>query len=456
MSYQLNASTRALLVSLGIGSEHFDNEQTMAKILKTLNAMPQTQQAMADQAALDARLIEAVSHRDVAQTEALLAQGASPGDEFNGAFELAARLGEPALARALVKSAFLAGRPIDLYNTLSQEPEAGNWSLLRALCEYLDQDQLYRAAYHAQRGGAGAAEYRFLLEAAEERSLDQWRERAQSGLLALWDRRVKGQYETACDQLGVPAWSKACAESIGDRAAQASVRLDGPGADREPESGVEARRHRDHALSLPSETLLMDRAFFTFWAQELQSPGLAEDLADLNLFRSEWSATASAFPKLVSLWESAREEPANAPLFAAAIRNANAQRFAPFIMAWGAHSAFTALHAKAMPEAIEACLIDRLNIGALCANIDYGSFNARMAAVAVACRQAGRMDDDATLIARARLCDLSASPALWAQITEPPFGAELRGAQEYFEAQALAIELTRSLPPGSAAPRPRV
>lgn len=378
--------------------------------------------------------------------------------------ERAIAMGWPGLAMAMVEARKAGG--MDAGSALAVSGEIDRLDSFEALSAGCGRFDLLRCAYKSRRagplGGPGAVHAQ-AIERAGRLRLGEWEAACQEGLASRWAARPKMAYESACESWGVPLWSANAAGSVGGES-QRGLGIEALhvlGAQELPffTLGVECMAHEGSALGLPEETLLWSQADVQslsaetarqgsapFWRGDLLAPMLAG-----------WEAARIYLPRAASLASGVRKDGSGglAERFAKDIVELGIQRWAPFMLAWSVHGPFGPAEAKAFEPVLRACVIDASNVGLVAANIDYGSFNARVAVIAVAARQAGAMDDAASAVVAARLHDMAQDPVLSSRFSNLNFGAEMSQAWRFFQAQGCRLEMGAAAQPAMGKARAR-
>lgn len=373
----------------------------------------------------------------------LLHMGADPGDCDSGAFASALASGQTGAAALLQRFAESEGRDIGFASAFRQVCDNGEWGMAKALAPFAEEGHFLSAAYGARREGHAEEDFAFLFDGAQAAARAQWELASKEGLSRRWRDRPRGAYEAMADALAAPVWACSCAPPAASLIAGDPKRVAFDG----PQSAPEWRPRESRALGLPSETLLADELFFEFWERDLRAQGDAGGLRGLQDFHAEWGRAERSLKRLLSLNDSVRSSARSRSQLAALIQDLQIQRVAPFILVWGAHTAFTADNAKALEPVLRACNIDLACAGFLCANLEYGSFNARVARLLLSCHPLGVVSPEATLLIHARFCDLASTPNLRSRLDSASFSSEIKQAAAYFAAQAEALEIAQAAPP---------
>lgn len=352
--------------------------------------------------------------------------------------------GWPNLAVAMINGSKAGSMDMEAALAIASEVDRlDSFEVLSAECDRFD---LLRCAYkakHARGGRPGGEVYGQALERAGRLRLEEWRGACQEGLASRWMARPKMAYELACERWGIPLWSANAAGSMAPESEGAF------GAGRGSLDGVESMARHGSALGLPEETLLWSQADVESLAAEGARRG-ADPLWRADLLApmlAGWEAARAYLPLAASLAQCIPGDASGrlAANFAKDVVGLGLRRWAPFMLAWSAHQPFGEKEAKAFEPVLRVCVVDASNVGLVAANIDYGSFNARMAVIAVAARQMGAMDDAATAVVGARLADLAGTPERAALFADPPFGAEMRQAWAFFHAESCRLEMGAEL-----------
>lgn len=395
--------------------------------------------------ALTLNLQLAAAAGDEARCAELLRQGAHPGDYSEGAFCEALEAGHSGCATLICEFAGARGVDLEIGEALRALAEIGDWDTARALMRFAHKEELYRAAYGAQYEDHELSEYQFLIDEARLRERSEWSEASSQGLFRRWSDRPLGAYEALVAEIGAPVWACAAAEPASEL----------PGGGSEPIARPESRPHEGRALGLSEETLLVDSLFFESWEAELrrEAPERLDEFLD---FKAEWRRCESALPRLLGAFEKADKTPEAASKFAKMAQTLSIARMAPFFLVWGEHAPFDQRRAEKLLPVVDACQIDKTNAGFFCANLGYGSFNARVARMLMVCHAQGRLDDDATALIDARFSDLLSAPAVADRlIGGGPFASEIKEAANYFKVHAEALCIQEAALPGSAPARGR-
>lgn len=372
-------------------------------------------------------------------------------DELTAAFERACDAGMARLARAMLLA--LPEPELDRQNAFSAVAESFDPELLGAVVDLPDEEELWRMAYKASRaldyqteaepGESQACGFlQALVGRARELRRADWAgaRREPGGLAGRWARRARGRYEATCEELGVPLWSASAAPCALDKGRSLQSWVDmsrGDGWEGAPETMEE----RGWALDQPEEVLLWGPEAVEAWSAEiaLHPEALAWRSADFEEMAASWGRTRAMLPwirKEVSLCrkEEGRER---AGEVARRMVEAGAERWIPFVLAWADHRGFEDGDALRFGPMLDASRVDLCNVGMVAANIDYGSFNARLARVAEEVRRRGGMDDASAQVVHARWEDLFADKTWQAFFERSSFQGDFLASRAFFEGEAI-------------------
>jgi hypothetical protein len=357
------------------------------------------------------------------------------------------------LALAMIQEDKAGGMELDV--ALDHACESGIYDSYQTLSAPCDRYELLRGAYRAQCGarlardeGAPTDDFSSIIRDAIARAdhlrMIEWDQAREEGLDKRWSARPRLGYEQSCEAWSVPLWSASAAEPILSEELPDQTKIQSVHA----LGDVESITQHGSALDLPSDFLLWGpadvRSLVSECAQRnddaLWRPELLVDMAD------SWRVARKHIDSIKSAVERAHDGRApDAQKLAAKIEKLGIQRWAPFLLAWCAHRAFNESTAKMFEPALRACVIDMSNVGLVAANIDYGSFNARVAVIAMSIRSLGGMDDAAACVISARLEDMASNPVLAKKFVEMPFGPELSKARQYFAAESCRVDMEKDV-----------
>lgn len=249
-------------------------------------------------------------------------------------------------------------------------------------------------------------------------------------------------YDQYCKQLQMPIWARLMHYNTQELSVFSLLNADQDSliSDSPPNPYREtALIHESYALDESSEVLLLTPQYFQFWTQELASDNSDEakrELAKLCELEQEWQPLHDHFSDLVSRFRLAEDNPEAIEAFATHLKTFNAPRLSLFFLLWGEHRAFTVARDAALYAPIlEICKMDTINGSMLCANLDYYSFNPRVACLAQALHQHGKMPADVMLMIHHRFEDLMSAPGN-RTMTNPIYQKHFLDSYSYFKLQA--------------------
>jgi hypothetical protein len=217
---------------------------------------------------------------------------------------------------------------------------------------------------------------------------------------------------------------------------------------------VEEAAHNGSAMDLPEDVLLWSQEAVDALSREseLRSADSAWNTTLLDSTLEGWRAAKAALPMLEKAMEAARSGGSKAKLEALCkkLSSPGASRWLPFMAAWGQHQGFSESDKQALSPLLERSVVDSGNVGLMAANMEDGSFNGRIALIAMHLRQIARMDDASLLVLRARVEDLWADPVMGKFMADSSFVDDFKKARGYFASEADRIELERATRVGSS------
>lgn len=369
-------------------------------------------------------------------------------------FELALQEGMPEIALAMLQEDKVHN--FDIVNAVDMIGELDCPKAVPVFAEVAKASGLLRSAYHARsEHGHGKSQVDPLaIATAASMNSKAWRSALDDGLYRRWDRRDKTRYEASCELLNIPLWSSCAASSVAELARKE--------VDRQNMGGeglfIEDMWHRGSALDLPEDFLLWSKeavaAFMSESANQAHNPSWKPEL--LDQVAQGWSAACDLLPQVCQEMPKSRQSGPTAmlALLAESLDLERAAPWMPFMAAWGEHVGFHDADHAALAPWLARARIDQRNVGLVAANIHYGSFNARICRIATHLRNIGNMDDDSTLVIRARIEDLWENPVMKGYMSNSSFVDDFVAARACFNAEADRVELLKQTPSGKVERRP--
>lgn len=339
-------------------------------------------------------------------------------------------------------------------------------AMLSAISPHASEDQLLGIAYRAQcelRAGLEQDDdmcfkdmREHAIELARMHRARQWSDAILRGVGAKWAQRSPRAYEKACEEWKVPLWSKAAARDLSGCESEMSL-----GA------SVEYAENAGKALGLPNEMLLWSQEDVNGWRSvgDQEGNGACWEEEVFDDMCNSWADIAARQIDIKHQMKQARglihsvaddelvRDDTSVASLASFIESCKGGRWVPFIVAWANHAAFVKADHENLAPLLRVGMIDRANVGLVCANIDYGSFNARMALIAMHLHGMGRVDECAVRVISARLNDLWNIPAMRKTMETGSFCAEMALARDYFSASAARFDMEQASSPGRARSR---
>ena len=357
-------------------------------------------------------------------------------------FEMALDADMPELALALYKEGKVHN--FDLSSAMDMIGEKDCSAAVLVFAGEAGRDGLLRCAYHAAFERNQTQTGSSALAMASKMLSRDWKDALQDGLQNRWDRREKKRYELACEELKIPLWNACAGLSVLDLAQTEEDRLAG----KEQPEKVEDMRHNATALDLPHEYLLWGSEAVCAFERESEKragdPLWRADLLDSAI--KGWHAANAALPrakKAIGAARRGKKDKSGLESLGKHLAKEGAQPWVPFMLAWCEHQGFSDSDKEDLAPLLKVARIDARNAGLIAANLEYGSFNARIARIAMHLRQIGNMDDGAVLVARARIEDLWENPAMRKFLLDSSFVEDLKQARMFFGAEAERIVLSK-------------
>lgn len=326
-------------------------------------------------------------------------------------------------------------------------------SLGKKIAARLDTEELWRSAFTLQKYARDDWESelgqgkKWMIDKARDRLRSEWKKAIQEGMAARWEAREDCAWKRVCDQTGAPLWSKASCPPIPE---QQDDRREEP-----PEWCVE----RGRALDIVEDALVIGAPWVEGWSQAVEKAGAS---ADPELWAPErWKRMESGWRWADAHWKqwvevmggcsiegtgkkarqsamSAREKLSK---IAEEIEKEGAAWLIPALICWGRHQRVDEEMFENLAPLIERCSVNLDNVGLVAANVDYGSFNARMCALLDELDRRGQVSEEAAAAIGARWKDLKSSPQWSDWIRNSAFTHQFDRSAEKWMARQEAWEL---------------
>lgn len=338
---------------------------------------------------------------------------------------------------------------VDILRTAAENDDR---EALIKLSPWFGEEAYLRAAYAAQfELGDGSESKLKAMEIADKKTQDRWVAAMGEGVFSDWKARSGGEYEAICQQVGAPIWSAMAAPGLFDLEGSAREWLASKTSS--VEKKVYWAEHEGTAVGLASETLLWNGPEFDHWLTAMASNAeLMAGRGSLLAMRDSHALAKELLqPASLAIGKARRtKNPKCIESIATLFQKCDAGRWLPFVVAWSEHAGFKDSDKLCLGPLLDACVVDEVNAGFIAANWTYGSFNARVALIAVELDKRGRVSDGAIEMIAARWRDLRSSDTMSKFIAQSSFREEIVACGEYIEARAQALSIARVVSPGAS------